>query len=295
MDDTFIIFRKKEDALKFFTYLNNQHPNITFTKEEENERKLSFLDVLVTKSVNDELDLQVYRKPTYTGLGLNFLSECSLRYKINNLTNLLSRAFKLSSNFLIFHKEVEFLKSFFNNNGYSDKIFYKNVSKVLNRMMGLERNEREQGDQIVYFRFPFISNKVNKIIEDTIKQITKRYLRNVTIRMVFFNNRKIGSFINHKECLAKSMCSMIVYKFVCPKCSMEYVGSSTKLLYTRYFEHKGISQRTLFPLGKPQHSSIRTHCENSCETSFDISHFNILCKGRYESELRLLETFYIKN
>ena len=68
----------------------------------------------------------------------------------------------------------------------------------------------------------------------------------------------------------------------------------SKLLYTRYFEHNGISQRTLLPLGKPQQSSIRVHCENNCEIPFDISNFNILCKGRYELELRLLETFYIE-
>ena len=161
-------------------------------------------------------------------------------------------------------------------------------------MMEVERGRREQGDQNIYFRFPFISQKVNKIVEDAIKQMTKRLLRNITIRMVFFNNRKIGSYINHKEQLANKMCSMIVYKFVCPKCNMEYVGSSTRLLYTRFFEHKGISHRTLLPLGKPQFSSIRSHCENNCETLFDISDFKILCKGRYETELRLLETFYIE-
>ena len=160
--------------------------------------------------------------------------------------------------------------------------------------MNIERNERKEDDQIIYFRFPFISNKVNKLIEDTIRQITKQYFKNITIRMVFFNNSKIGSLINHKESLADKMCSMIVYKFACPKCNMEYVGSSTKLLYTRFFEHKGISQRTRVPLGKPQHSSIRDHCENNCETVFDICDFKILCKGRFESELRLLETFYIE-
>ena len=264
VDDTFIIFKQKNDAINFFNYLNNQHPNVTFTKEEENERKLPFLDVLVTKSLNNNLEMQVYRKPTYTGLGLNFLSECSFKYKINNLTTLLSRAFKLSSSYLIFHKEVEFLKNFFNNNGYSDNIFYKSVSKILNKFMSVERHERKQDDQIIYFRFPFISNKINKLIEITTKQITKQYFKNITIRMVFFNNRKIGSLINHKESFADKMCSMIVYKFACPECNMEYVGSSTKLLYTRFFEHKGISQRTLVPLGKPQHSSIRDHCENNC-------------------------------
>ena len=113
VDDTFIIFKHKNDVVKFFNYLNSQHPNISFTKEEETEGKLPFLDVLVTKTLNNNPELQIYRKPSFTGLGLNFLSECSFRYKINNIINLLFRAYRLSSNYFVFHKEVNFLKDFF--------------------------------------------------------------------------------------------------------------------------------------------------------------------------------------
>ena len=160
--------------------------------------------------------------------------------------------------------------------------------------MSNEITEAQQENEIIYFRFPFISNKINNLIEDTIKRISKQYFEKVTIRLVFYNNRRTSSIIRLKESLASGMCSMIVYKFVCPKCSMEYIGSTTKLLLTRFFEHKGISQRTLTPLGKPPQSSIREHCESICHTQFDISNFNILHKARYDSELRLFETFLIE-
>ena len=126
------------------------------------------------------------------------------------------------------------------------------------------------------------------------KQISKKYLKDTSIRMVFFNNFKTGSLIKHKETLTSGMCSMVVYKFVCPKCNSEYVGSSTKLLTTRVFEHRGISSRTLLPLGRPPQSSIRDHCHGPCGTDFSVSDFRILSRARFESELRLLETFYIE-
>lgn len=35
VDDTFLLFRKKKNASSFLNYLNQKHPNIKFTMEEE--------------------------------------------------------------------------------------------------------------------------------------------------------------------------------------------------------------------------------------------------------------------
>ena len=40
--DTFLVFKKREHIDEFCDYLNGKHPNIKFTKEYENENKLSF-------------------------------------------------------------------------------------------------------------------------------------------------------------------------------------------------------------------------------------------------------------
>ena len=49
VDDIFCMFDKKEDALSFLNYLNSKHPNIKFTLEGEEDGKLAFLDVLISK------------------------------------------------------------------------------------------------------------------------------------------------------------------------------------------------------------------------------------------------------
>ena len=52
VDDTFMIFKEKEHIDEFFNYMNGKHGNIKFTKENESEGKLSFLDTMVKKKTN---------------------------------------------------------------------------------------------------------------------------------------------------------------------------------------------------------------------------------------------------
>ena len=66
VDDTFVIWPHGQEELhRFLQHLNDLHPNIHFTMEEENECTLSFLDVLITRS-STSLFTSVYRKPTHT-------------------------------------------------------------------------------------------------------------------------------------------------------------------------------------------------------------------------------------
>ena len=61
VDDTFTLFNSIEEANKFLEYINQQHPNIKFTIESENNKKLPFLDTLLSKT-GDKLDISIYRK-----------------------------------------------------------------------------------------------------------------------------------------------------------------------------------------------------------------------------------------
>ncbi len=66
MDDTFVSFKSRRDALKFFDTLNRLHSSLSFTMEEESNGQLPFLDVLVERGDSSFLT-SVYRKPTFTG------------------------------------------------------------------------------------------------------------------------------------------------------------------------------------------------------------------------------------
>ena len=83
VDDTFMIFEREEQINLFYEYLNKQHQKIRFTMEKGENNKLPFLDLLLERNNSDQLDISIYRKPTYSGLGTNFLSACFEKYKIN--------------------------------------------------------------------------------------------------------------------------------------------------------------------------------------------------------------------
>ena len=51
VDDIFCTFKTSEQAGKFLDFLDTRHKNIKFTIEKEQDQKLLFLDVLVTKTM----------------------------------------------------------------------------------------------------------------------------------------------------------------------------------------------------------------------------------------------------
>ena len=94
----------KKDVEYVHHIFNSIHPNLKFTKEEENERKLPFLDVLITKTSNG-IKTTVYKKPTFSGLYTKWDSYTPTKYKRNLINNLLHRAHQICSSFTLLHKE----------------------------------------------------------------------------------------------------------------------------------------------------------------------------------------------
>ena len=107
VDDTFVVFENKSQANKFFEYINVQHKNIKFTMDHEINGKLSFLDLLIEKC-NGKLEFDIFRKPTFSGLGNSFFSYCSYTFKTNGIKTLLHRAYHLTSSYDRFHNEIIF-------------------------------------------------------------------------------------------------------------------------------------------------------------------------------------------
>ena len=73
VDDTFSIFRSRDEFNNFLVKLNHLHPSLKFTFETESDNMLPFLDVLVHKHA-DHFSTSVYRKPTFTGLYMRWNS-----------------------------------------------------------------------------------------------------------------------------------------------------------------------------------------------------------------------------
>ena len=74
---------------------NNFNHIIQFTKEEESEGRVSFLDFIII-TAGDSIKTNWYHKPTWSGRYLNFNSNDPYKYKINVINNLDDRCISLS-------------------------------------------------------------------------------------------------------------------------------------------------------------------------------------------------------
>ena len=81
VDDIFATLNNKNQAEAILAYLNAQHTNIKFTIESEFDNKHAFLDTTVVHGT-EAYKTTLYRKKTFTGFNLNWLSLTTKRYKI---------------------------------------------------------------------------------------------------------------------------------------------------------------------------------------------------------------------
>ena len=80
VDDIFLMFDKKDHVKKFLKYMNTRRRNIKFTFEEEQDNKISFLDISITR-VGNELQTSLFCKKTSSSVYLNFNSHLPNTYK----------------------------------------------------------------------------------------------------------------------------------------------------------------------------------------------------------------------
>ena len=101
IDDTFMLFRKKSHVESFLKYLNSKHDNIKFTCELEFKQSLNFLDISVHRS--NVFSTSVYRKSTFSGLGLSYFSFIPLKFLRATVSTLLTRAYRICSDYKSLH------------------------------------------------------------------------------------------------------------------------------------------------------------------------------------------------
>ena len=79
------------EAERLLSHLNSVEPSIQFTLEREKDIHLPFLDLNVSRGVRGNLEINVYRKPTYTEKYLAFDSHHPICHKNSAVKTLLRR------------------------------------------------------------------------------------------------------------------------------------------------------------------------------------------------------------
>ncbi|XP_075153518.1 uncharacterized protein LOC142227073 [Haematobia irritans] len=253
VDDIFAII-KGSDFEETLKALNSYNRQIQFTKEEEQDQKLPYLDTIIHRQGN-QLKLNWYQKPTASGRLLNFYSNHSKRIIINTATNFIRRVFNISDP--SFHFENgEKIKRILTNNDFPlrtiQNLIYKVKSKQINNKDGNTEKELQ-----IYKPVTYISGFSERLCKSNLYDKKKYQLALKTTKRVN------GLFSKTKTKIKNDDKSHVIYKIKCKGdksnlCKKTYIGTTMTKLKTRLSSHKSDIKATENPM--EQKTALAAHC-----------------------------------
>lgn len=142
-----------------------------------------------------------------------------------------------------------------------------------------------------YIKLPYLGH-MSFTIRKQLQIILRDFFPQIDFRFVFTNQFTIGSLLKQTKPKPFDLTSGVVYLFNCPCCNARYIGSTSRWLQHRIYEHKGVSIRTKLPISRPSHSAIREHFETESHP-FTSNDFSILTSISNRADLVTLESLYI--
>jgi len=257
VDDIFLIFKSRSNIEPFFAFMNDLHSNIEFTKEEESNHALPFLDVLVTRSDGQYNTSQFFKK-TDTGLYTSPFSECDPKYKNNLLKCLITRAYRIGSNYKSITTDIERNRQRLIKCGYHED----DIDKAIDHTVTKERTPRSTIDKsqkehiTVSLQFGNGYKEMRKGLEKIIKDNDSE---DKFISRIIFRTTKVSSYFSNKSRTPNPMCPAVVYEFKCHGCDAQYVGETERHLRTRSLEHGQKSRKSAVLDHLLQCNKRRTH------------------------------------
>ncbi len=264
MDDVLCSVRKS-DVDERLSIINNLHDNLKFTYEIENECTIPFLDMLILNK-NGSLSSSWYRKPTDTGLTLNFHALAPNKYKKSVVSSFLHRIYRASSTWETFHNGLSEALQILKNNQYPDSFVSPIVNTIMTKLACPHEYERLKAENETSVddipdclfvlsekeKYMFCVNYRGKPTEKLANSFKKL---NAPCRVIMKTRKLKTALPSLKPTVPKMLRSSVVYKIDCPGCDASYIGETLRLLQQRLREHLGKS------------GTIRKHLE-TCQPTF---------------------------
>ena len=134
--------------------INNFHRNLKFTIEREVDGQLPVLDMkIIHDHDTGRLESTWYRKPTDTGLIMNYHSLAPKRYKRSVVSGFIHRIYRSCSTWKLFHDSLEVVKSILEKNQYPppfyDPIIKETIDKIVDgKQMTNSQSSREEASEV---------------------------------------------------------------------------------------------------------------------------------------------------
>ena len=238
MDDIIMSIKRAHITIKL-SEINNLHPMLKFTIEYEVNGELPFLDMKVLNE-KGSLSSTWYRKPTDTGLMLNYHALAPRRYKKSVVAGFVHRIYRCCSTWATFHESIEKAKVILEMNQYPptfyEPIIRESLEKILDNQKPAKHTSGDSPDtatETVGKHMIFVQYR-GKCTEEFARALHKL---NAPCAVVM-TMRKLKTVLpSLKPAVEKKIRSRVVYKFHCPRCNACYVGATTRHICTRLKEH----------------------------------------------------------
>ena len=159
VDDSHARFINIEQAERYMIILNEQHPQIQYTIEKENEQKeLQFLDIKIKNNQQGKYEFTVHRKDAITNIQVKPHSDHDPKILNGIFKGFVHRAYSICSEKYI-ETELEFLINVFEENGYNRKELERmaNQIKAKRSNTSIQINERPDSSQMKLVTLPWVS------------------------------------------------------------------------------------------------------------------------------------------
>ena len=121
----------KENLEKFLKHCNEQHPSIRFTWETSlGTSDVNYMDMRVRVQDDWQIEIELYQKPSESGVNLNFYSAIPKATKESVATQQFRRAISLSSNERMEEKSVAKIRNLLANNAYPPEVISESFRRA---------------------------------------------------------------------------------------------------------------------------------------------------------------------
>jgi len=224
VDDTFAILHEY-DINAFLEHINNQHPHIQFTMEQEEEGRLPFLDTTVVVRDDGSITTTVYRKKTHTDQYLNFQSNHPIDHKRSVVRTLQNRA-KL----LVPEKRERTLEQRHIREALSANNYPRWMMSIPRKKKNSNNTATSTRNRVPPTGIPYIKGVSEKL---------KRTFNTYGVSTYHAPMNTLRSLLVHPKDKSdiKEQCG-VLYKIQCADCNAWYIGETGRALEIRVDEHQ---------------------------------------------------------
>ena len=216
VDDILAIVPQRTNVNNLLQQLNEVHPRIKFTVEEERDDCLPFLDVVLRKA-DGKLRFSVYRKPTNKDDFIHYFSAHSMRTKEAVVVGFYLRALRVSSPEYL-EEEIQYIITAFQRLQYPKGL----LVKLRQRAESIHARPATVGEEDLSE-----SSKPRLVLPNSILTDQLRQYVGPAIKIATAGGTKLGDLIRLKR-PPHLMPDSQVYSVPCGTCHLSYIGETSR-------------------------------------------------------------------